>query len=406
MSQPKAFVTMGPMTDPERQIYIERPEDRDLLKCIRREDYVTILGARQTGKTSLLYMLKRELKTEIPIFVDLAGFSGVKPEHWYDRVAKTIVRRFPEPRERLITTQTFCSDHEEFRNLLWKIADASAGTDRLVLLIDEIGGVPREIRDNFFGAIRSIYTERGLDSAFQKYIFVLAGATPLWTLISPESDNSPFNVSRLIYMSDFDREGVEKLAQNLASYHIAIDEDAINQIYNLTHGHPSLTQEVFARLLQANPQRATVKMVNNLVDELVEKGCNNLNHVLRWTQDESISQQVLAILNRKVEIPFNLLDPDVLHLYLIGVIGKGSKGECVIRNHIYARVLRFIAKEEEAEQTLKEDADGIQNFIRNETIESLLEKGYIYATQRQNSDEPKYALTDKGKEFIQGAAIR
>ncbi len=61
MSKAKKFVTKGPIADPGEQIYIERPEDTEILQAVRRGDYVTLLGARQTGKTRLLYKLAREL---------------------------------------------------------------------------------------------------------------------------------------------------------------------------------------------------------------------------------------------------------------------------------------------------------------------------------------------------------
>jgi len=256
MSQPETFVRMGPITDPATQIYIERPEDSEILRAVRRADYVTLLGARQTGKTSLLYMLKRSLKTEIPVFVDLAGFSGVKPDDWYDRVARIIVRRLPDALRAAVDKFNTCADPDDFRHVLWRIADASASTDRLVFLLDEIGSVPDEIRNDFFSTIRAIYNERGFDSASQKCIFVLAGATPLNELISSESDNSPFNISQPIYMRDFSRDDVGRFVQTLTRYGIAVDEALVDLIYQHTNGHPSLTQELFAHLSRDRPRLA------------------------------------------------------------------------------------------------------------------------------------------------------
>ena len=266
MNGAKDFKILGPITNPEKQIYIERPEDTEVLQALYRGDYITLLGARQTGKTSLLYKLASGLKTEIPVLVDLSSFSKVDKDDWYGRVARTVVKRLPQELKNMIGEVNFCTDHEQFRNLLWEIADALAGPDRLVLLLDEMGTVPEEIRDGFFSTIRSIYIERGSEEAFQKYLFVLAGVTPLTKLISPESEMSPFNISRIIYMSDFNLEGVRELGDNLRLYGFTIDNSVIEHIYDWTHGHPNLTQEIFARLIQATPEKVTEETVDYLVD--------------------------------------------------------------------------------------------------------------------------------------------
>jgi len=399
MSAAKEFVTKGPIINPDKQIYLERPEDTEILQAVRRGDYVTLLGARQTGKTSLLYKLARELRTEIPVFVDLSSFSGLKEDDWYDRVARTVVKRLPQELRDAIGEVSSCGDQEQFRNILWEIANASSSTDRLVLLLDEMGIVPEEIRDDFFGTIRTIYVERGFEEAYQKYIFVLSGATPPKELISPESKMSPFNISRTIYMSDFSLEDVRKLGENLRLYGFTIDDSVIEHIYDWTNGHPNLTQEIFALLVQAKPEKVTETMVDDLVDELVIKGCNNLNHIIRRMQDEAVNQQVFGILNGK-KIPFNLSDSELLNLYLIGVIREGTKGECVIRNKVYAKALRSIESENKID-ALKKKNDEIFIFKQldyKDAIKSLLDKGYI--TEISNSIGKKYVLTENGRQLI------
>lgn len=355
MSEAKEFVTRGPIIDPGKQIYIERPEDTKILDAVRNRHYVTILGARQTGKTSLLYKLSRELKTEISVFVDLSDFSGVEGIDWYDCVAKELVGYLPDENFKNEMRESSCANQAQFSLLLKRIVNA-IDKDRIILMLDEMGTVPPEIRDHFFSTIRSIYNKRGFDKAFQKYVFVLAGTTSPEELISTESGNSPFNVSKRIYMGDFSLEGVRRLGENLEVHDFTIDGSVIEHIYDWTHGHPNLTQEIFARLVQANPGKVTEKMVDDLVDELVAEGCNNLNHILRYVKDEAVNQQVLGILNGELEIPFSLLNPEVLNLYLIGVIREGTEGKCVIRNEVYKEALQSIKMEYEI-KTLEEEKE-------------------------------------------------
>ena len=52
---------------PLYKIYVERSEFQDILREVRRpyvESYLALLGSRQTGKTTLLYRVYRELRRE------------------------------------------------------------------------------------------------------------------------------------------------------------------------------------------------------------------------------------------------------------------------------------------------------------------------------------------------------
>ncbi len=417
MSEAKEFLTRGPI-DPDKQIYIERPEDKEILQAMHHRDYVTLFGARQTGKTSLLYKLAGELRTEIPVFVDLSGFS-------YDSVARTIVRRLPQELKGAIGDVSSCANHGEFYNLLVDIAYASSGPRMLVFLLDEMERVPEESRDDFFGTIRKIFIERNTEEVLQKYRFVLAGATPSSELITSEQ-YSPFNISKTIYMSDFSSEGVSNLGENLRLHGFTIDNSVIEHIYDWTHGHPNLTQEMFTRLVQAMPGEVTEEMVDHSVEKLIVERAHNLGHILKRTKDKAVNQQVLDILNGK-ERPFSLSDPEVLNLYLIGVIKgteeKGTKGKCVIRNKVYEKVLRSISlpptislppiseleisilelllnrKEALAPGEIVLGLRELQELRETEkAIKHLSDRGYI---KRIENTETKYELTDKGRKLIQ-----
>jgi len=339
------FETMGPIIDPSKQIYIERPEDTEILQTVARGNYVTLLGARQTGKTSLLYKLARELKIEVPIFVDLSRFSGLERTEWYNHVAKELVRRLPENIGIRIIGEPSCSNQTEFSLLIKNIADAT-DRDRLILMLDEIGTVPVEIRDHFFSGIRAIYNGRGVDKGLQKYIVVLSGAMPPEELISSESGNSPFNVSKPIYMSDFSLEGVRRLGENLRLYGFKIDDSVIRHIYGWTHGHPNLTQEIFSGLVNLEEETISNELVDQIVKLLLVRGCNNLRHIRRYLykeENEYVRQTVVKILKKQFKSKFTETgDPLVTKMNLIGLVRSDEDGNVVIHNQIYEQMLESI----------------------------------------------------------------
>ena len=83
----KAFDTTGPIKDFDNTVYIERKEDKEVLNYIREGEHVTILGARQIGKTSLLYNVRRQLEEGyILIYIDLSAGDAIEDEEkWYQQ---------------------------------------------------------------------------------------------------------------------------------------------------------------------------------------------------------------------------------------------------------------------------------------------------------------------------------
>src|SRR5205807_8870420 len=111
-------------------------------------------------------------------------------------------------------------------------------TDKLVIFVDELDTV-RSLSfstDEFFGAIREVYTRRAENQEFNRLTFALLGVATPSDLIR-DTRLTPFNVARRIELRDFS----EEEALPLASALVQSPRDAkgmLRRILHWTSGHP------------------------------------------------------------------------------------------------------------------------------------------------------------------------
>jgi len=242
------FRYKGPLTyDHGGGLYVEREEDRKVAACIRRRDYVALIGARQTGKTSLLYRLRRQLLDEgcIPIQIDLTPSRGAVEGRFYKYLRDEMQTQI----ERVLPSVSILSmgDHLDFRQTLRELARDSSFSSKIVMLLDEVSAVPESFSDLFFGAIREVFNSRGIHSEFKRYVFVLAG-TFIPDEIVKNRDISPFNISEHVHTSDAKQDGIAKLVRNLDRLDLDVSDKVIERIFHWTAGHLCLTQRLCAIL--------------------------------------------------------------------------------------------------------------------------------------------------------------
>jgi len=338
------FQTRGPL-DPVKHaaVFVERPEGDEIIHLARQahvSNYVALLSSRQTGKTTLLYQVRRRLQERhyAVAFVDLSVLGDQDEPACYQYVSSQIeaelhpYRPYGEP-----LTATPVRSSLEFRSFLLKLARQTPVT-RIVIMLDEVGAIPSDVSDVFFSTIRNVFSSRNKESEgdFQKYLFIFSGATDLHTLTTGE--NSPLNICEKVYLQDFDREGVRKLVDNFPRLGATVQRGVVTYLHELTGGHPYLTQRVCSIM-----ERQGVKQVDaGAVDQAVEfmlQGDDNLTHVIRQLEREPEARYLLQqIVMEGQKVYFSRLNPLVAQLEMIGAVKGGPF--CQVRNPIYERALR------------------------------------------------------------------
>jgi hypothetical protein len=331
------FRYTGPLTEDDAPLYVERDEDKKVAACVRRGDYVALIGARQTGKTSLLYRLRRQLLDEgcIPIQIDLMRFRGAVEERWYKHLRGAMQTQM----ERVLPGISILPmrDHIDFGEALLDLPSSS----KIVMLLDEVSAVPETFSDLFFGAIREVFNSRGVHSEFKRYVFVLAG-TFIPDEIVKDKDISPFNIAEHIHTSDANRDGIAKLVRNLERLGLDISYEVIERIFYWTAGHLRLTQRLCAILEERGESQLTTRSVDSAVKEMLADDIN-IRHVRKQVarlegEMSKLAQEVLE----GTKVKFSRNNFDIARLELTGLINADEDGNCVVRNRIYEKVLRAV----------------------------------------------------------------
>lgn len=150
------FKTKGPL-DPELDghLYIERKElDGLLLLCGQPTvySYSALLSPRQTGKTTILYRLRQELRSGLPAaFIDLSVLRNQSEAACYQYVARRLAAEL-EPWLDSAVGESLVTPLETSVDLLsfLEAVATHARSSRIVVMLDEVGALSPESSDSFF----------------------------------------------------------------------------------------------------------------------------------------------------------------------------------------------------------------------------------------------------------------
>lgn len=180
------FKTRGPL-DPERDrdLCVERKELGGLLNLCRQPmiyNYGALLSPRQTGKTTILYRLRQELRHGMPAaLIDLSVLRNQSESACYQYVAKRLCAEL-EPWLGNADAQVLAMPLKtsvDFLSFLEAVA-ARTRSLRIVVMLDEVGALSAEASDSFFNLLRTVFNvARGLDTILGKYLFIFCGAVDL-----------------------------------------------------------------------------------------------------------------------------------------------------------------------------------------------------------------------------------
>jgi hypothetical protein len=357
------YKTTGPLDyDKDRPVYVEREEREEILREVRRpyvESYLALLGPRQTGKTTLLFRVYRDLKRagEPVAFLDLSAYRVESVIQSYAHAALKIWEELQDvlvAPGKLHAVAATVESPIGFREFLLELAKGCRGA-RILVLLDEVGPFMSSL--GFFETLRSISASGGRESerAFKKYLFVFAGTVDLQQLTTGQ--NSPLaNVCKPLYLDGFGLPGTVQLVRNLEQI-VPIDDDVATLVHEYTRGHPYLTQRLCAlmerevqSLREGAFERITRQSVERAVDRMLE-GDENLRYIMlqleRYPQAGELLRQMMT---EGLAVPFSLVDPRVARLFVMGAVRRETVAQeangagrerswCAVCNPIYERSL-------------------------------------------------------------------
>lgn len=172
----KTFGTYGPVNREDHYVVSRTEELTDFINRVKLGRYIVIFAPRQTGKTTFFQWALDALsadtgETYFPIELNFEVYEDYTAPNFYaslyEDICAEIERVFKErgtvPSEtlsqflkdvRLIDHVAMIRFFQRFRAFL--------GDEKLVLIIDEFDGIPRDAVNGFLHALRNIYVHRSM----------------------------------------------------------------------------------------------------------------------------------------------------------------------------------------------------------------------------------------------------
>jgi hypothetical protein len=345
------FRTRGPLlSESDAELIVERPELRRALRLAQQPSvtqYIAVLGARQTGKTTLLLRL-RDLLGEscVCVVMDLSLLRAQEARACFRLVAFHLIGelRAVLGNENIPAQLPPVDGAVDFVEFLRVLAEGLP-LPRVVLLLDEVGALSPEASDIFFNTLRTVFSQgRGQSNALTKYLFVFSGAVDLYQLTT--GANSPLNICEKLYLQDFELADVQRIVAQFHRLGVTMAPHAAEAVYEQAGGHPYLTMRLCMLMERAGVKEVTADTVAEAGEQILLED-DHLRHCLQELERRPAERKRLrSILFEERQIPFSRNDPVLASLEMIGAVRPTQPTQ--VRNRLLERALRVYYEQREA----------------------------------------------------------
>ncbi len=348
----KTFNTFGPVNPEEHYVVSREAELADFIKRVKLGRYIVIFAPRQTGKTTFFQWALESLASDttepyFPMELNFEVYEDYSAPDFYNslyrRIFKEIARVFQKrdilPSEALaeFLENTTLTDHVAMMEFFEQFGEF-LGDERLVLIIDEFDGIPRDAVSGFLRSLRNIYVHGSMRQC--PYSVSIVGVKNV-TQLNLDRSISPFNIQDEFTLPNFTPEQVrELLAQYTEAIGQAFAPEVIENIHRQTAGQPFLVNR-FAQILTEEmdiPKTETITMTHfsKAHAEILEENNTNLTHlVTNIRRDPRFKNILMEIVSYERGVRFSLRQEIISELATYGVIARGADDRCEIINPIY-----------------------------------------------------------------------
>ena len=219
-----------------------------------------------------------------------------------------------------------------------KLFQASLGDQRVILIIDEFDGIPKEAVKGFLHSLRRIYVSNAISRC--PHSVGIVGVKSI-TQMNYDRTISPFNIQDEFNLPNFTLEQVQELlGQYTEEVGQAFDSEVIESIHKQTAGQPVLVNR-FAQILTEEsdiPKTEPITMAHfsRALAQLLEEDNVNFTHlVTNIRRDRRFETLLMKIASYDTGIRFTRHNEIMDALATYGVITIGDDGFCEILNPIY-----------------------------------------------------------------------
>jgi len=338
-----------PMDSPT---YAIRNADRYLYRQLQEGEFCYILTSRQMGKSSLMVRMMQHLQDEgfscAAIDMSRIGSENITSLQWYKSTIVELWRSFGLLKK--VNFKTWWGDREGislvqlFTQFIEDVLLVEVSS-KIVIFIDEIDsilGLNFSV-DDFLCLIRSCYNQRCLDRNYYRLSFVILGVATPNSLIQDRS-KTPFNIGKLIELSDFKEHEAQPLLQGLQNK-INNPQTVLKEVLLWTGGQPFLTQKICQLIANSDLPILVVEEVRWLENLVKSNIIDNWEYLDEPEHLRTIRDRILAsprclellklyrlILEQK---KLKKYDCPVVEELLLSGIAIERDGYLRVRNRIY-----------------------------------------------------------------------
>jgi hypothetical protein len=329
-------------------IFNNREEDVNrVIQGIRRGDYWTILGPRQIGKTTFLFLLKHQFKEANYIDFDFQ-VAHSNEKKFYQWLIYQFQEKIPNKKKKYKNIERD-SPALSFINFLENFKPKEE--KKIILLFDEIDNLG--FLRNFLHVWRKVFHKRIQKKELYRYAVIITGSVDL--IEATIGQNSPFNIAKTLYIKDFsDVESEKLIVEPLNHLNIRIEQGAKEKLLTQISGHPQMLQHACYLLVErakALNEPITIKDVDVVIERLFNENASLdlLKHNIK--KDDILKNLVKDILRG------NIIKFAPYAEYAISGAGaiKEEDSYCAIRNEVYKAFLMNLLAPLPGEQEKESD---------------------------------------------------
>jgi len=347
------FFIVGAPLHAIRAGYVRRKADDLLYETVMSGRYAHVLAPEHSGKSSLIAATAARLENngfKVAI-LDLQQIGvrdgGGDSGRWYYNVAYRLLRqlRIRHDLQTWWQDKSFLSNRQRLVDFYSEII-LQFVPERVVVFVDEIQCIA-DLRDadQLLASIRAAHNARTTDPDFSRLSFVLSGECDPVSLME-EAEQSPFNVTQQVLLTDFTREELD-----LFSTELNLDQDAavtaLDRIFYWTRGQPYLSQKLARAVAREGAGDDVIAHVDRIAKQQIAGRAAlhsepHMSHIHRAiVNDEKRKEPLLNLygkIRKGVEVAADLGSPYQRRLMAVGLLEIGDDGNMRVRNRLYESV--------------------------------------------------------------------
>ena len=350
----REFNVVGPCVPGEHYILDPlRGIDRELMDLVDGKKYFVIHAARQSGKTTLLQALVRQINEQGKYYAMYCTLEAVSVLTDPEKGSPAIVKKVKAALSDYGLPDGFATnaDYNDYANVLnVSLVDYCRKLDKpLVVFFDEADSLADGTLINFLRQLRDGYVNRSTVPFVHSIALVgMRNLRDYKAHVRPDSEtlgsSSPFNIiKKSINLKNFTKAEVTGLyAQHTADTGQMFEPDVADYVFEQTQGQPWLANaiacECVEEITKGDYSRAVTRdMAEQAIQNLVHARGVHFDSLLERLKESRV-RRVISPLIAGEDMAVSKLSDDYLYTRDLGLI-RDDTGLTVPANPIYAELI-------------------------------------------------------------------